>query len=316
MCLLLGLPITPSRAQECGAAGDAAALKRDWQAAITHYLRASDDPRCPHLRAIYLHNAAIAARRRGEKGTQSDRCAPAEYFEQVLATDPAAPLAASARAGLADALAHCPPDREPWQPRRVVVLAEPELSGPPRALRSGLDSAALSTEPNPPDSTDATDATEAAPSLMPSLMPPPGALPAFDPDVSAMAATDSVTGPEWLLLGAAGASAAGAGVAWWLVLDAHDQRQTARAGARRSSDPAVWQGARQQHDAANTQGTAATIALYTLLAATTSFGTWGVLELLADEDDSPPERLPSEPSSDERVADERDALPRETGEPR
>lgn len=257
---LTWLLFAPARATSpmlpCAAEGERAAEQQRWHDAITHYLEAADDVACRPWRAIHLHNAAIAAQQLGRAGSDADRCAAAEYFERVLAASPAAPLAESARAGLAAALHHCPLDRVPWQPPPVGAgpASSPGSDAPPPAV--GLPTAAdLAT------------------------VPPP--TPASTPDKLVTHVPAAPSQIPWVVT--SGIALAGAGVAGWFLWDADGKRDAALATARASEDPAVWRAERIRHDDANTQSTAAAAVMWGLLAAGAGFGARAIHGWLSEE---------------------------------
>lgn len=249
---MLAPPMTLPAA-DCGAAGERAVERRDWRAAIEHYRDAARDERCGDLRPVYLHNAAILALRLGRLGTAAERCSAATYFEQVLAARPAPALEEAARRGLAEALADCPPERTPWQPTRVVILADAgQPAAPDTPTVAELAHVPLSSSP-------------------PSLVYPPAA---------------GVEGHAgWVLVSSAGVALAGGVASYFWLRSARDTRDDAVRVAEAFDDPAVWQTQRQRYDEADDSAVRASSLMYALFAVGAGLGVWGVVELASDDDD-------------------------------
>lgn len=248
MIIALSLPAmsTPVSAFECGAAGDRSTEDGQWHQAITDYEADASDARCVALRAQLLLSSALAAQAAARAGTPIEQCAAtAARFERVLDTD---------------------------APRAVAELAE----GGRDAARKSCPSAP--SPPSPPSSA-SSDPVPTPDRLIADALPPAPPLPAFS-GTAATSAWDS--GDAWLL-GAAGATAAGAAVAYGLFWAADADRAAAQADAD-GAEPAMLRAAERRHAAANDRAFAAGVTSYGLLGATVGLlGWWGARQLWADD---------------------------------
>ncbi|MEZ4430779.1 MAG: hypothetical protein R3F65_00075 [bacterium] len=231
---------------ECGAAGDRATEDRQWHQAITDYEADASDARCVALRAQLLLSSALAAQAAARAGTPIEHCAAtAARFERVLDTD---------------------------APPAIAHIAE-----------DGRDAARKSCLPAPlPPSAPSSASSDPAPTperLIADALPPAPPLPALT-GTATTSAWDS--GDAWLL-GAAGATAAGAAVAYGLFWAADADRAAAQANAE-GAGPAMLRAAERRHAAANDRAFAAGVTSYGLLGASVGLlGWWGARQLWADD---------------------------------
>lgn len=264
LALLTTLAMTPLSAHgaECGEAGDEAAAAEQWQTAERLYLESASEPRCAGKRAILLYNAALAratalgtATPHGA-ATRAERCALAARFRDAIDAGLPREQAADAERERADAALNC-------------LAVAPPTGAPPDAGRGAEGIAAPTPAPVPsPDELIAD------------------AMPRADAGLEALSgrAAPPADDAAYLLLGAAGLTAVGAGVAYAILVAADAERDQALQQARASVDESVWRSAEARHEAANDRATTAGLTAYGLLGATVLFGTWGVIRLVVDDD--------------------------------
>ncbi|MCB9529973.1 MAG: hypothetical protein H6701_16565 [Myxococcales bacterium] len=278
--VILSLAMASSAtAGECDGPGDRRALDGHYEAARREYEAVASLPRCASQRAHLLLKAAIAAETNAQDGTESDRCAVVAAFERVIAADPTPEELSRARRGLEGANRSCPPPPRAPAIKRLDDMAEsaPQTSAPqtsaPQILlpqSSKPEQVELRQSGSPSASrliTDALPAEATSPGLTGTLVAEP-----WDADD--------------VLLGAATSSAAGAGLAYVVLLVSDAQRSDAQRDADRALDRRELVTAVDRYDGADHRATISGITAYSLLGVSASLFTWwGIRQITGAADE-------------------------------